>query len=56
MSPDTPAEPWRPSRIVTLLTDFGQRDPYVGIMKVMIARPEQGLAAAGAKWKLRRRR
>ena len=24
---------WEPSRLVTLLTDFGVRDPYVGIMK-----------------------
>jgi hypothetical protein len=24
---------WKPSRIVTLLTDFGQQDAYVGVMK-----------------------
>jgi S-adenosylmethionine hydrolase len=24
---------WRPSRLVTLLTDFGNADPYVGMMK-----------------------
>ncbi len=25
--------PWNPSGVVSLLTDFGERDPYVGIMK-----------------------
>jgi len=30
-------QPWRPSGIVTLLTDFGSADPYVGIMKGVLA-------------------
>jgi S-adenosyl-L-methionine hydrolase (adenosine-forming) len=33
------ASPWRPSGVVTLLTDFGTVDPYVGILKgVLLAR------------------
>jgi S-adenosylmethionine hydrolase len=28
--------PWKPSGIVTLLTDFGTEDPYVGMMKGVI--------------------
>jgi len=30
--------PWRPSGLVTLLTDFGIRDPYVGVMKGVMHR------------------
>lgn len=30
------AEPWRPSGIITYTTDFGSRDPYVGIMKGVV--------------------
>jgi len=31
------AEDWRPSGVVTLLTDFGVEDAYVGVMKGVIA-------------------
>lgn len=34
---------WQPSRLITLLTDFGHRDPYVGIVKGVIASTERGL-------------
>src|SRR5258705_6312317 len=30
------AKPWKPSGIVTLLSDFGTEDPYVGMMKGVI--------------------
>ncbi len=33
MSPEGTAGDWEPSGLVTLLTDFGTQDPYVGIMK-----------------------
>lgn len=32
------ARPWRPSRVVSLLTDFGERDHYVGVMKGVLLR------------------
>ena len=32
------ARTWTPSGVVTLLTDFGLRDPYVGVMKGVLAR------------------
>ena len=42
----TPAsERWTPSGIVTLLTDFGVRDPYVGIMKGVLYRDAPSLRA-----------
>lgn len=35
-------DPWRPSGVVTLLTDFGHLDAYVGVMKgvILSSRPE----------------
>jgi hypothetical protein len=30
--------PWRPSGVVTLLTDYGSEDPYVGIVKGVLLR------------------
>lgn len=38
MSSPSPARPWRPSRVVSLLTDFGERDHYVGVMKGVLLR------------------
>jgi len=39
MEPKSRARPWQPSRIVSLLTDFGLDDAYVGEMKgVILAR------------------
>jgi S-adenosylmethionine hydrolase len=35
MAPDT--DPWRPSGLVTLLSDFGEADAYVGMMKGVLA-------------------
>jgi hypothetical protein len=32
-----------PARMITLLTDFGQRDPFVGLMRAAIARIDRGL-------------
>ncbi len=43
-SPESPAA-WSPSGLVTLLTDFGLRDPYVGIMKGVLFRDAPGLRA-----------
>jgi len=37
------APAWRPSGLVTLLTDFGLRDPYVGIMKGVLHRTLPGV-------------
>lgn len=34
---------WKPSGLVTLLTDFGLRDPYVGIMKGVLHRTRPGV-------------
>ena len=34
---------WRPNGIVTLLTDFGSRDPYVGILKGVLLGAAPGL-------------
>lgn len=42
--PERPAG-WTPSGLVTLLTDFGLRDPYVGIMKGVLFRGAPGLRA-----------
>ncbi len=39
------ARPWRPSGIVTLLTDFGLQDPYVGMMKGVLYREAPELRA-----------
>ncbi len=36
--------PWRPSGVVSLLTDFGERDPYVGIMKGVLLGIARGAA------------
>lgn len=37
-------EPWNPSGVVSLLTDFGLEDPYVGIMKGVLHERRPGLA------------
>src|SRR5688572_14030446 len=36
--------PWRPSGVVTLTTDFGLSDPYVGIMHGVLLARARGLA------------
>ena len=36
---------WRPSGVVTLLTDFGLRDTYVGVMKGVLLRAAPGVTA-----------
>lgn len=36
---------WRPSGVVTLLTDFGHADPYVGILKGVLYRDAPALRA-----------
>ena len=33
MAQNSPGSPWKPSGVVTLLSDFGTDDPYVGMMK-----------------------
>jgi hypothetical protein len=35
---------WKPSGVVTLLTDFGSEDPYVGMMKGVLLSAAPGLA------------
>jgi S-adenosylmethionine hydrolase len=35
---------WKPSGVVTLLTDFGNEDPYVGMMKGVLLSAAPGLA------------
>ncbi len=40
-----PARPWRPSGIVTLLTDYGLQDPYVGMVKGVLYREAPELRA-----------
>lgn len=46
MSTSPTREPWRPSGLVTLLTDFGLRDTYVGVMKGVLFRDAPALRAA----------
>ena len=43
--PDRAPRPWRPSGIVTLLTDYGLDDPYVGIVKGCLWRDAPRLKA-----------
>jgi len=44
-SPTAAPRPWRPSGVVSLLTDYGQVDPYVGIVKAVLWRDAPGLRA-----------
>lgn len=37
-SPAAAPRPWRPCGVVSLLTDYGQRDPYVGIVQGVLWR------------------
>ena len=44
-APDAP-RPWRPCGVVSLLTDYGLADPYVGIVKGVLWRDAPRLRAA----------
>ena len=44
-SPSDAPRPWRPSGLVTLLTDYGLDDPYVGIVKGVLHRDAPTLRA-----------
>jgi S-adenosylmethionine hydrolase len=44
-SSEPPPRPWRPSGVVSLLTDFGLEDPYVGTMHAVLWREASRLRA-----------
>jgi len=44
-SPAAAPRPWRPCGVVSLLTDYGQQDPYVGIVKGVLWRDAPRLRA-----------
>jgi hypothetical protein len=44
-APPAAQRPWRPSQLVTLLSDYGLDDPYVGIVKGVLQRESSALRA-----------